>query len=271
MVPSLEGCGRGQPSCTAREYGECCKLPPGPGAEPQKPTLFALQDSENYAKKRRPGGLLQTKVVPILFIRKEKVSTVVGRWMPQILIQLWLLRSPRNKYFPIWNTCICLFYNSWEYKFIVFTLFVFRCSAPSSLNNTGKLSFKPQYSISSSTSTRKQKKCNVITLSARKLVVYRIWRLWSYKKEVNKGLIISGNAIVATYRTISLSLIIRPLFPSLSYHLSLQILCTTNFLIENIFIYLSGIMDSIGESIIVHIIHMQSCVCMCLFIIIYPT
>ena len=36
------------------------------------------------------------------------------------------------------------------------------------------------------------------------------------------------------------SLIIQPLFPSFLHHYCLQILYTTNFLIENVFIYTCG-------------------------------
>ena len=42
----------------------------------------------------------------------------------------------------------------------------------------------------------------------------------------------------AKYRTISFFLIIQPLFPYFLHYYCLQILYTTNFLIENVFIYL---------------------------------
>ena len=45
--------------------------------------------------------------------------------------------------------------------------------------------------------------------------------------------------VLNKYRTITFSLIIRPLFPSFLHHHCLQILYATNFLIENVFIYLS--------------------------------
>ena len=50
--------------------------------------------------------------------------------------------------------------------------------------------------------------------------------------------VLSYNVCWAKYRTISFFLIIQPLFPCFLHHYCLQILYTTNFLIENVFIYL---------------------------------
>ena len=50
-----EGAGGGTPPAQLGGMGERCKLPQrGLG---QKPTLFALKDSENYAKKKKPCDL----------------------------------------------------------------------------------------------------------------------------------------------------------------------------------------------------------------------
>ena len=46
------------------------------------------------------------------------------------------------------------------------------------------------------------------------------------------------NDTCAKYRTITFFLIVRPLFPCFLHHFSLQILCTTDFFIENVFSYL---------------------------------
>ena len=56
-----EGAGGGTPPAQQGVWGSTVSSPIGVWAEPQKPTLFALKDSKNYARKARP---FKIKAVP---------------------------------------------------------------------------------------------------------------------------------------------------------------------------------------------------------------